>query len=118
MTRPIRIDGGFGFSGEFHTTEGIVNKARELEELGYDGVLVAEIAHDPFLPLALAAHATERIELRTSIAVALARTPMTLANIGHDLNALSCGRFAMGLGSQIRAHITKRFNMPWHGPAI
>jgi probable F420-dependent oxidoreductase len=117
MGKPIKIDGGFGFGGEFQSTEGIVRKAQELEELGYDGVLVAEIAHDPFLPLALAAHHTQRIELRTSIAVALARTPMTLANIGHDLNALSQGRFTLGLGSQIRAHVTKRFSMPWNGPA-
>jgi probable F420-dependent oxidoreductase len=79
--------------------------------------LVAEIAHDPFMPLAMAALHTERIELRTSIAVALARTPMNMANIGHDLNAYSKGRFTLGLGSQIKPHITKRFSMPWHGPA-
>jgi probable F420-dependent oxidoreductase len=117
MAKTIRIDGGFGFDKEFHTTDTLVRQAQELEELGYDGLLVAEIAHDPFMPLAMAALHTSRIELRTSIAVALARTPMNMANIGHDLNAYSKGRFTLGLGSQIKPHITKRFSMPWHGPA-
>lgn len=117
MAKTIRIDGGFGFDKEFHTTDTLVRQAQELEELGYDGLLVAEIAHDPFMPLAMAALHTSRIELRTAIAVALARTPMNMANIGHDLNAYSKGRFTLGLGSQIKPHITKRFSMPWHGPA-
>lgn len=113
----MKIDGGFGFDKEFHSTDKLVHKAQELEELGYDGLLVAEIAHEPFMPLAIAAANTSTIELRTSIAVALARTPMNMANIGHDLNAYSKGRFVLGLGSQIKPHITKRFGMPWHGPA-
>lgn len=113
----MKIDGGFGFNQEFHSTDALVTKAQELEEIGYDGVLVAEIAHEPFMPLALAAHHTSTIELRTSIAVALARNPMNMANIGHDLNAYSKGRFTLGLGSQIKPHISKRFSMPWHGPA-
>ena len=113
----MKIDGMFGVGAAVETTNAIVHRAQELEELGYDGLLIAEICHDPFLPLALAAHQTSRIELRTSIAVAFARNPMNLANIGHDLNALSDGRFTLGLGSQIRPHITKRFSMPWHSPA-
>ncbi len=113
----MEIDGGFGFDQEFHSTEKLVHKACELEELGYDGLLVAEIAHEPFMPLALAAHHTSSIQLRTSIAVALARNPMNMANIGHDLNAYAAGRFVLGIGSQIKPHITKRFGMPWHGPA-
>ena len=92
-------------------------RARSLEELGYDGLLTAETGHDPFLPLVLAAEHTQRIELGTAIAVAFARNPMLLANLGHDLNAYSKGRFTLGLGSQIRAHITKRFSMPWSHPA-
>jgi probable F420-dependent oxidoreductase len=92
-------------------------RARELEELGYDGLITAETAHDPFFPLVLAAEHTKRIELMTSIAVAFARTPMILANVGHDLNHYSKGRFVMGLGSQIQPHITKRFSMPWSHPA-
>ncbi|MFQ5514530.1 MAG: LLM class F420-dependent oxidoreductase [Myxococcota bacterium] len=92
-------------------------RARALEEAGYDGLMTAETAHDPFLPVVLAAEHTERVELMTSIAVAFARTPMLLAVLGHDLNAYSQGRFILGLGSQIRAHVTKRFGMPWSHPA-
>ncbi|HTO07381.1 MAG TPA: LLM class F420-dependent oxidoreductase [Myxococcota bacterium] len=90
---------------------------RELEALGYDGAITAETAHDPFFPLLLAAEHSSRIELVTAIAVAFARSPMTLANLGHDLNAYSKGRFVLGLGSQIAPHITKRFSMPWSHPA-
>ncbi|MFP6771824.1 MAG: TIGR03617 family F420-dependent LLM class oxidoreductase [Alphaproteobacteria bacterium] len=92
-------------------------EARELEEMGYDGLKSVETAHDPFLPLLLAAQSTTTIDLTTGIAVAFARSPMTLANLGHDLNAASKGRFRLGLGSQIRPHITKRYSMPWSSPA-
>ena len=92
-------------------------QAAEMEGMGYAGVMTAETAHDPVFPLLVAAQNTQRIELMTSIAVAFARSPMTLANIGHDLNAYSKGRFTLGLGSQIRPHITKRFSMPWSSPA-
>jgi probable F420-dependent oxidoreductase len=90
---------------------------RNLEISGYDGAMAVETSHDPFFPLLLAAQNSQRIELMTSIAVAFSRSPMTLANIGHDLNAYSKGRFILGLGSQIRPHITKRFSMPWSKPA-
>ncbi len=95
----------------------VADEARHIESMGYTGIMTAETAHDPFLPLLVAAQATERVELATSIAVAFARSPMTLANIGHDLNAVSRGRFTLGLGSQIKPHITKRFSMPWSSPA-
>jgi probable F420-dependent oxidoreductase len=72
---------------------------------------------DPVLPLLLAAEHSERIELMTSIAVAFARNPMILANLGNDLQAFSKGRFILGLGSQIAPHIVKRFSMPWSRPA-
>ena len=88
-----------------------------MEALGFDAALTAETAHDPFLPLAQAAMHSKSIELSTSIAVAFARTPMVLASIAHDLNACSEGRFILGLGSQIRAHIVNRFSMPWSQPA-
>lgn len=90
---------------------------KRLEAEGYDGAGSAEMNHDPFFPLLLAAEHSENIELHTGIAVAFARSPMILANLGHDLNAYSKGRFTMGLGSQIRPHITKRFSMPWGAPA-
>ena len=90
---------------------------QRVEAEGYDGVGTAEMNHDPFFPLLIGAEHSERVELRTGIAVAFARSPMTMANQAHDLNAYSKGRFTLGLGSQIRAHITKRFSMPWGAPA-
>jgi len=95
----------------------IPDHVRKLEAQGYDGVGTAEMNHDPFMPLLLAAEHTEKMEIHTGIAVAFARSPMILANLGHDLNAYSNGRFTMGLGSQIRPHITKRFSMQWGAPA-
>jgi probable F420-dependent oxidoreductase len=95
----------------------ITRAAREREEAGYHGLFTAETQHDPFLPLAIAAGVTEQIELQTVIAVAFARNPMLLANIGHDLQQYSRGRFSLGLGSQIRPHIENRFSMPWTQPA-
>lgn len=93
------------------------NEARELEEMGYAGLKSAETAHDPFLPLLAAAQTTNTIDLMTGIAVAFARSPMTVANVGHDLNAASNGRLVVGLGSQIKPHIEKRYSMPWSSPA-
>ncbi len=90
--------------------------AKALERRGYDGCWTAEINHDPFLPLTLAAEHTARIELGTSIAVAFARNPMTVAQTGWDLHEYSQGRLLLGLGSQIKPHIEKRFSMPWGQP--
>ncbi|MHC9293047.1 LLM class F420-dependent oxidoreductase [Mycobacterium sp. LTG2003] len=90
--------------------------AAALEDRGYDGCWTGELSHDPFLPLLLAAEHTSRLEIGTSIAVAFARSPMTVANLGWDLQAYSQGRFILGLGSQIRPHIEKRFSMPWSHP--
>jgi probable F420-dependent oxidoreductase len=109
----MKVDGGLMITDLASVPE----HARKLEKAGYDGAISAEISSDPFLPLTLAAEHTERIDLMTSIAVAFSRSPMTLANIGHDLNAFSKGRFILGLGSQIRPHIVKRFSMPWSHPA-
>ena len=95
----------------------MARRARELEDLGYDGLITAETSHDPFLPLVIAAANTSRIELGTGIAVAFGRSPMTLANTAWDLNLYSEGRMMLGLGSQIQPHITKRFSMPWSHPA-
>lgn len=95
----------------------MAGSAARLEETGYAGAWTAETDHDPFLPLAAATTTTERIELGSAIAVAFARNPMLLANIGWDLQAMSRGRFVLGLGSQIKPHITKRFSMEWSRPA-
>ena len=108
----MKVDSGIGLD-----LDAAARDARSREEAGYSGIWTAETNHDPFLPLLLAAEHTERIELGTSIAVAFARNPMILANIGHDLQVFSKGRFILGLGSQIKPHITKRFSMPWSHPA-
>ncbi|HUP23412.1 MAG TPA: TIGR03617 family F420-dependent LLM class oxidoreductase [Thermoanaerobaculia bacterium] len=89
----------------------------ELEERGFDAAITTETSHEPFFPLLLAAEHSRRIELMTSIVVAFARNPMTTAIAAHDLQAYSRGRFLLGLGSQIKPHITKRFSMPWSHPA-
>ncbi len=91
-------------------------EAKRLESKGYAGVFTFEGSHDPFFPLVQAAKATERIELYTAVAIGFARNPMLLANIGWDLQALSKGRFKLGLGAQIKPHIVKRFGMPWSRP--
>jgi len=92
-------------------------RAASLEALGYDGLYTAETQHDPFFPLVLAAEHTERIDLATAIAVAFPRSPTHLAHIGHDLQRFSKGRFILGLGSQIKAHIEKRFSAQFSQPA-
>lgn len=91
--------------------------AREAEARGHDGWFTAETAHDPFLTVALAAGATERVELGTAIAVAFGRTPMDVAYSANDLQLVSGGRFVLGLGSQVAPHIRRRFGMPWSRPA-
>jgi len=108
----MRVDGGV--PGELTKS---ASAAREAEAAGYDGVWTAETNHDPFFPLLLAAEHTETLELGTGIAVAFARNPMNLAQIAFDLQAYSGGRFLLGLGSQIKPHIERRFSMVWSHPA-
>jgi probable F420-dependent oxidoreductase len=108
----MKVDGGITFD-----LGNAAKAAREAEEAGYDGIWSAETSHDPLFPLLLAAEATERIELGTSIVVAFARSPMTLAVQANDLQAYTKGRLILGLGSQIKPHIEKRFSMPWSHPA-
>ena len=91
--------------------------ARAIEAEGYDGIVAMENKHDPFLALAVAGTATERIELHTGVAIAFARTPMAVANVGWDLAGSTGGRFVIGLGSQVRAHNERRFSVPWTPPA-
>lgn len=108
----MKIDGGA--SGNWtETTEG----ARRAEAAGYDGVWIPETNHDPFLLSQMALQGTKNVMVGTSIAVAFARNPMTTAVVANDLHALSGGRFVLGLGSQIKPHIEKRFSMPWSSPA-
>jgi probable F420-dependent oxidoreductase len=87
------------------------------EQRGYDCAWVPETGHDPFPMLAIAASKTEKIDLGTAIAVTFARNPMSMAMVANDLQLYSRGRFLLGVGSQVKAHITKRFSMPWSAPA-
>lgn len=96
---------------------GITALARETEAGPYDGLWVTENRYDPFLSLAIAAEHTERITLGTGVAIAFARTPMTVAYPAWELQKFSNGRFILGLGSQVRAHVTNRFAMPFTEPA-
>ncbi|MBI3926714.1 MAG: TIGR03617 family F420-dependent LLM class oxidoreductase [Armatimonadetes bacterium] len=98
------------------TLADVAQAARRAESEGFSGLWVPETQHDPFFFMLRAADATTRLEVGTAIAVSLARSPMTLAQTAWDLAALSKGRFLLGLGSQIRAHITRRFSMPWDRP--
>jgi probable F420-dependent oxidoreductase len=91
--------------------------ARAIEAAGYTGVNTQENQHDPFLSLAVAGVATERIELHTNIAIAFARSPMVSANVGWDIASSTGGRFTLGLGSQIKPHNERRFSVPWSAPA-
>ena len=83
------------------------------EDLGFAGIWSSETQHDPFLPLALIASETQQLELGTAVAIGFARSPAPSAYTAWDLAALSGGRFALGLGTQVRAHIERRFGMPW-----
>ncbi|MEU4626853.1 TIGR03617 family F420-dependent LLM class oxidoreductase [Actinoplanes sp. NPDC023801] len=87
------------------------------EQVGYDGFNAAETRHDVFTTLTLVARATNRISLQSAIAVAFARNPMNVAVLANDLQLISEGRFRLGLGSQVKPHIERRFAMPWSSPA-
>lgn len=107
----MKVDGGIG------GFENAADLAKLQEAQGFDGLWSAETGHDPFFPLLIAGLATERIQLGTGIAVAFARSPMTTAMQANDVQLASKGRFILGLGSQIKPHIEKRFSMPWSHPA-
>ena len=90
--------------------------ARHAEALGYDGVLAAETKDDPYIVMALAAQATERVGLATAVAIAFPRSPMVTALSAWTLQRLSRGRFTLGLGSQVKGHIERRYGMRWSAP--
>jgi probable F420-dependent oxidoreductase len=90
--------------------------ARKAEEIGYDGVVTSQTGHDPFLPLALAAEHTQRVTLGTAVAIAFPLSPTSLAHIAWDLQALCGGRLLLGLGSQVKGHIVRRFSIPYAPP--
>lgn len=101
----------------YNTLAEIPELVRSAEELGIDGLWFSETAHDPFLGAAIAAEHTRRVTIGTSVAIAFTRSPTLLAYLGWDLAVLSGGRFILGLGTQVKAHIVRRFGMPWDAPA-
>jgi probable F420-dependent oxidoreductase len=111
----VKIDVGFGVEG--NPLSGAGEAARAAEDLGFAGLCTSETKHDSFLPLAVAATATQKLELGTSVAIAFSRSPMEVAQTAWDLQDLSEGRFILGLGTQVKAHIERRFSMPWSKPA-
>ena len=95
----------------------VTGEAKRLESLGFDALWTFETSHDPFIPLAFSAIATTRMQIGTNIAVAFARTPMATAMAAWDLSRASGGRFMLGLGTQVRGHIERRFGVEWGRPA-
>jgi len=94
----------------------VAEEARWAEAMGYDGLAAEETAHDPFLPLLLAADATSQVTLETRVAIAFPRSPMVMAYAARDLQDFSQGRFRLGLGTQVKGHIERRFSVPWGTP--
>jgi probable F420-dependent oxidoreductase len=113
----VLVDGTVGGTTEGGDIGAIVEQLADAERMGYAGVWSTEIARDPFLPAVLAAEHTPRLTVGTAVAVAFARNPMSMATVANDLQSLSSGKFILGLGSQIKAHIERRFSMPWGRPA-
>lgn len=105
----------FGLRGAAITAVGA--EAAKVEALGFGGVGVTETTGNPFLAAAQAAQATSRVRVATAIALAFPRTPMDVAYTAWDLQALSGGRFALGLGTQVRAHVERRYGATWSKPA-
>jgi len=107
------------YAGDGQAAPGIADiaaAARRMEALGFDGVTAPEAGHDPFLPLAIAAEHTEHVKLATNVAIAFPRSPMVTAQICWDLQHLSGGRFCIGLGSQVKPHVERRYASTWTGP--
>lgn len=111
-----RLDPGVRSAAGTRDIRSIAADAARAEALGYDGVIVEETKDDPFIALALAAQATERISLATAVAVAFPRSPAITAMSAWTLQRLSGGRFTLGHGSQVRGHIERRFGLKWSAP--
>ena len=100
-----------------HDLNSVGAAAQAAESNGFTGISTQENRQDPFLPLAVAAAHTNSLELRTSIAIAFARSPMVAANLSWDLQRASNGNFTLGIGSQVKGHNLRRFSVPWSAPA-
>ena len=111
----MKLDVGLAVDGKH--LPNIAGIASAAEAMGFAGLWTSETKHDSFLPLALAAEHTSTIELGTSVAIAFGRSPMVTAQTAWDLQDFSGGRLLLGLGTQVKAHIERRFSMPWDAPA-
>ena len=109
-----------GFKVLYHLTtnnlKGIAEEAKWAESMGYDGLCTEDAAHDPMLPLLMAASTTSRVTLETRVTIAFPRSPMVLAYSARDLQDFSGGRFRLGLGTQVKGHIQRRFSTQWDSP--
>ena len=108
----MKIDTGIGAN-----LASVPARVRAAEQAGLDCLWASETANDPFLSLAIAAEHSQEVTLGTAIAIAFARNPMSLAYTTNQLQEFSRGRLVLGLGSQVRAHIERRFSSPWSHPA-
>src|SRR5215211_6588685 len=110
----MKLDANLGTEGRY--LRNVNDIARAAEALGFAGLWTSETKHDAFLPLAIAANETEKIQLGTSVAIAFSRSPMEIAQTAWDLQALSDGGVVLGIGTQVKAHVRRRFSMPWDRP--
>jgi probable F420-dependent oxidoreductase len=108
----MKIDGGVMTSD----LRDVGRLAAHAEKLGYDGIWTAEAGHDPYLPCAIAATATDHVTIGTNIAVAFPRSPLVHAQSAWDLQQASRGRFILGLGTQVKGHNERRYSTPWTAP--
>jgi len=109
-----------GFKVLYHLTtanlKGIAEEAKWAEDMGYDGLCTEDAAHDPMLPLMMAASTTSRVTLEPRVAIAFPRSPMVMAYAARDLQDFSGGRLRLGLGTQVKGHIQRRFSTEWVAP--
>ncbi len=110
----MKFDTAVSFTAELKDIPAL---ARAAESMGFDGLWMNETRHDPFLPLALIAEHTQHIRFGTAVAIAFARSPTAVAHTAWDLAKQSGGRFILGLGTQVKAHVERRFGMSW-GPPV
>lgn len=111
----MKLDTSIGFDTDL---KDVPTVARAAEAIGFDALWSSETQHDPFLPLTLVAEHTQRIHFGTAVAIAFARSPVALAHTAWDLAKQSGGRFILGLGTQVKPHIERRFSMPWSGKPV
>lgn len=109
----MKVDASIGFATDL---KDVTSLAQAAEAIGFDAVWTSETQHDPFLPLTHVAAVTSRLHFGTAVAIAFARSPMLVAQTAWDLAKQSNGRFMLGLGTQVQAHIERRFGMTWSPP--